>query len=217
MAEGAGARHWAAERLVVAEVLDVPLVEVLSGAAPMEVPATGCGALAPPPVPASEIAWVVGRVEELLVSVALEFGVGFTVAITVAKVAGPGGPPPSAVAAEVAAARWHWSWRSFSGAGWTRSSSAAKVGSLVPHRLERGCRAFTKRFVPSARIAEEAVAFNPDRFTVNVKGVSGGDIGARGSILLMVVSKIVKSRVFTNWKVAVPARTALGPLKFFKD
>ena len=88
---------------------------------------------------------------------------------------------------------------------------------MVPHRLERGCRAFTKRFVPSARIAEEAVAFNPDRFTVNVKGVSGGDIGARGSILLMVVSKIVKSRVFTNWKVAVPARTALGPLKFFKD
>ena len=36
-------------------------------------------------------------------------------------------------------------------------------------------------------------------------------------LLLMVVSKVVKSRVFTNWKVTVAVRMALGPLKFFKD
>jgi hypothetical protein len=37
-------------------VLDVPLVEVLPGAASMEAPATGVDAVATPPVPASEIA-----------------------------------------------------------------------------------------------------------------------------------------------------------------
>jgi hypothetical protein len=56
MAEGAGAGPWSAERLVVATVLDVPLVEVLPGAASMEAPATGVDAVATPPVPASEIA-----------------------------------------------------------------------------------------------------------------------------------------------------------------
>ena len=163
-----------------------------------------------------------GRVEELLVSVALEFGVGFTVAITETKVAGLAGPPPLAVEAEVAAARWHWSWRIFSGVGWTRSSAAAKVGSLVqcrPHRLGKNevaghsqsdlsrPRALQRKRSPFIRTCSPSMS--------RKSAVVMSEPGA--GLLLMVVSKVVKSRVFTNWKVTVAVRMALGPLKFFKD
>jgi hypothetical protein len=210
--------------LVVAVVLDAPPVEVLPGAAPMEVPATGFGVLVhnAPLLPASVIAWAVGRVEELSVSVALGFGVEFTVATTVVKAAGPGGPPPLVVTAEEAAARCSWSWRSVSGAGWTRWSSAARAGSLVQCRQYRlgknevaghsqddlsRPRALQRKRSPFIQTGSPSPSRKP-AVVISEQGAG---------LLFMVVSKMVKSRVFTKGKVIVAARTALGPLNFFQD
>jgi hypothetical protein len=224
----ADARPWAVVEglvgLVVAVVLDALPVEAVPNVAPMEVPVTGLSTPVSnaPPVPASVIARAVGRGEGLSVLVALRFGVEFTVVNPVVKVAGRGGLPPPAEAAEEAAARCCWSWSSTSCVGWTRWRLATRAGSLVqcrPHRLGKNevarhsqrdlsfARALQRKRSPFIRTGSPSTS----RRSVEVMSEPGA------GLLLMVVSKMVKSRVFTKGKVTVSVRPALGSLKFFKD